>query len=69
MRLLKIVIVLVVLAFLGLAGYAYFGDMAPRQQEVRQPVDLQTGGAQPPATAAAEAPEDAGDDADSDAEQ
>lgn len=49
MRLLKILVVLVALAFVALAGYAYLGDMDPRQQEMRKPVSLDTGA---PATAA-----------------
>lgn len=56
MRLLKILVVLVVLAFLALTGYAYLGDMAPRQQEMRQPVTLDTGRAAPAAAPAAAAP-------------
>lgn len=40
MRLIKILVGLLVLAFAGLAGYAYFGDMAPRTSEMRQPVAL-----------------------------
>lgn len=55
MRLLKILVVIVVLAFLALTGYAYLGDMAPRQQEMRQPVALDTGSAAAPAPAAATA--------------
>ena len=43
MRLLKILVALVILAFVALAGYAYLGDMGPRQQEMRQPVSLDTG--------------------------
>ncbi|MFV0409073.1 MAG: hypothetical protein ACK5LJ_05060 [Paracoccus sp. (in: a-proteobacteria)] len=43
MRLLKFLVVIVVLAFLALTGYAYLGDMAPRQQEMHQPVALDTG--------------------------
>lgn len=55
MRLLKFLVVIVLLAFLALTGYAYLGDMAPRQQEMRQPVALDTGApARAPATAAAE---------------
>lgn len=58
MRLLKILIVLLVAAFLTLTGYAYLGDMAPRQQEMRQPVNLEAGRAAPPSPAAGEtAPE------------
>ncbi len=53
MRLLKILVGIVVLAFLALTGYAYLGDMAPRQQDMRQPVRLDTGasGAAPAAPA------------------
>jgi len=39
-RLFKVLAVLVVVAFLGLTGYAYFGDMAPNQGKVVQPVIL-----------------------------
>jgi len=39
-RLLKLVVGLVLLAVLGLAGYAYFGDMSAPPQEQRQPIDL-----------------------------
>lgn len=39
-RLLKVVVGLVVLVLVGLAGYAYFGDMSAPPQEQRQPVDL-----------------------------
>ncbi|MBA4489721.1 hypothetical protein [Paracoccus sp. S1E-3] len=47
MRLLKILVVVVILAFVALAGYAYLGDMGPRQQEMRKPVRLETGTAAP----------------------
>lgn len=40
MRLFKAVLTLVLLGLAGLAGYAYFGDMAPVQTEVRVPVIL-----------------------------
>lgn len=40
MRLLKIIVVLVILAVLGLTAYAYLGDMGPRQQEMRKSVPL-----------------------------
>lgn len=36
----KTVLLLVVLGFAALAGYAYLGDMAPPQDEVTQPVTL-----------------------------
>lgn len=42
-RLLKLVVMLVLLAFAGLAGYAYLGDLAPGTQEIRQPVSLDAG--------------------------
>jgi len=42
-RLFKLVVVLVVLGFGALAGYAYLGDLAPSPQEIRQPVTLDAG--------------------------
>jgi hypothetical protein len=42
-RMLKAVVILVFLALAGLAGYAWFGDMAPRTTEVRSPVNLNAG--------------------------
>jgi hypothetical protein len=33
-------VVLVVLGFIGLTGYAYLGDLAPKQAEVKKPVVL-----------------------------
>ncbi len=39
-RLIKAVLVLVVIAFLGLIGYAYLGDLSPDQVEVVKPVIL-----------------------------
>lgn len=42
-RILKVIFVLVVLGMLALAGYAYLGDMAPRQAPVTQPVTLDVG--------------------------
>ncbi|MEZ5797105.1 MAG: hypothetical protein R3D63_06255 [Paracoccaceae bacterium] len=39
-RLIKVVLVLVVLGFVALTGYAYLGDLAPAQVEVRKPVVL-----------------------------
>lgn len=39
-RLIKLVVVLAVLAFLALTGFAFLGDLSPAQQEVRQPVTL-----------------------------
>ncbi|MDO5643245.1 MAG: hypothetical protein Q4G26_12800 [Paracoccus sp. (in: a-proteobacteria)] len=70
MRLLKILVGVVILAFLALTGYAYFGDMAPRQQEMRRAVPLDMGnartvpsglpGAADAAAAAPESPADQG---------
>jgi len=39
-RLIKVVLVLVVLGFVGLVGYAYLGNMAPEGAEVKVPVTL-----------------------------
>ena len=39
-RLIKLVVVVAVLGFVGLTGYAYLGDMTPPSQEVKQPVVL-----------------------------
>ncbi|WP_276617446.1 hypothetical protein [Qingshengfaniella alkalisoli] len=39
-RFLKILLILIVLGFLGLSGYAYFGDISPNQSETRIPVEL-----------------------------
>ena len=41
MRLLRLVIILLILALLGLTGYAYLGDMAADPSEMRVPVELQ----------------------------
>lgn len=40
LRILKLIFLLAVLGFAGLAGYAYLGDMTPVQSEVRTPVQL-----------------------------
>lgn len=42
-RLFKLVVILAVLAFAGLAGYAYLGNLTPDTQEIRQPVTLDAG--------------------------
>ena len=39
-RLLKLLILLLVLSFIGLVGYAYLGDLSPEIKEVNQPVTL-----------------------------
>lgn len=40
LRILKVIFLLAVMGFAGLAGYAYLGDMAPERGEVRTPVEL-----------------------------
>ncbi len=40
MRILKLLVALVLLAGIGLVGFAYLGDLSPRQAELRVPVDL-----------------------------
>ena len=39
-RLVKLVLFLVLLAFLGLVGFAYLGDLSPEKKQVTQPVTL-----------------------------
>ncbi|MFV0333587.1 MAG: hypothetical protein ACK5JR_05895 [Tropicimonas sp.] len=39
-RLIKILLYLVVLAGIGLVGYAYLADLTPRQERVSEPVTL-----------------------------
>jgi predicted small integral membrane protein len=39
-RIIKAVLVLAVLAFAGLTGYAYLADLSPEQADVTQPVTL-----------------------------
>jgi predicted negative regulator of RcsB-dependent stress response len=39
-RIIKALVVLVILGFLGLTGYAYLGDLTPNQGEVKKPVVL-----------------------------
>ena len=64
MRLLGLIVVLLVLAIGGLAGYAYLGDMKADPKEMRVPVELDLGAdlATAPAaaaTATAETPDPA----------
>jgi hypothetical protein len=42
-RMIKAIVVLVALGFLGLTGYAYLADLRPVQGEVRVPVVLDAG--------------------------
>jgi hypothetical protein len=39
-RIIKALVVLVIFGFVGLTGYAYLGDLAPSQGEVKKPVVL-----------------------------
>ena len=39
-RIFKVLLLLVVLGFIGLTGFAYLGDLTPDQSEVREPVEL-----------------------------
>lgn len=39
-RIIKALVVLVILGFIGLTGYAYLGDLSPSQGEVKKPVVL-----------------------------
>ncbi|MGL5012026.1 MAG: hypothetical protein ACRC6I_19320 [Paracoccaceae bacterium] len=39
-RLIKLLLILAVLAFAGVAGYAYLGDLSPTQRPITQPVTL-----------------------------
>jgi hypothetical protein len=39
-RLIKAVLVLAILGFVGLVGYAYLADLAPQSTEVKVPVIL-----------------------------
>lgn len=36
----RLILILAVLGFVGLVGYAYLGDLSPRQEEIRAPVEL-----------------------------
>ena len=51
MRMLKLLVVLILAGLIGLAGYAYFGGMAPTRQEVRSPLQLNAPTAAEPAPA------------------
>lgn len=42
-RLVKLVVFLAVIAFLGLTGYAYLGDLSPDQTQIVKPVTLNVG--------------------------
>lgn len=40
LRTLKVLVVLAIVAFLGLTGFAYLGDMEPERVDQSVPVDL-----------------------------
>lgn len=42
-RIIKGIVVLALLGFVGLAGYAYLGDLSPAPHEIRVPVTLDGG--------------------------
>jgi len=56
MRKIKLLVVLILAGLIGLAGYAYFGDMAPSRTQVRSPLQLNA-----PAETARTTAEPAGD--------
>jgi len=39
-RILKLLIFLALIGFIGLTGYAYLGDMSPETRDIVQPVTL-----------------------------
>lgn len=39
-RILKAVVILAVLGFIGLTGYAYLADLSPVRSEMHKPVEL-----------------------------
>lgn len=43
LNIIKLLIVLVILGMIGIAGYAYLGDMAAQPVPTRVPVDLNAG--------------------------
>ena len=40
-RILKLIVILAVLGFIALVGFAYLGDLSPEIEEVREPVTLE----------------------------
>ena len=40
---LKHIVILLILAGIGLVGYAYLGDLSPTQEDVSEPVTLEDG--------------------------
>ena len=56
MRLLRVIVVLLAVALIALAGYAYFGDMRADPQQMRVPVQIDLGALAGNAPAAGTAP-------------
>ncbi|MGI9394003.1 MAG: hypothetical protein ACR2OY_05105 [Boseongicola sp.] len=42
LRILKLLFILAVLIAAAVVGYAYIGDLSPKQQDVSEPVELET---------------------------
>lgn len=42
-RVIKALVVLAILGFAGLTGYAYLADLSPEPREIKQPVTLDAG--------------------------
>ncbi len=42
-RILKFLLLLALIAFVGLVGYAYLGNLKPQQSDVTVPVELNVG--------------------------
>ena len=42
-RLLKVLLFLIVVAALGVVGYAYLGDLSPDQEGISEPVEFNDG--------------------------
>ncbi|SFG05626.1 hypothetical protein SAMN04488020_10125 [Palleronia marisminoris] len=40
LKLLKFVVILAVIGFIALVGFAYLGDLAPQSRDTSEPVDL-----------------------------
>ncbi len=40
LRIAKLLVILLILGFIGLLGYAYLGDLTPEQKDIRKPVVL-----------------------------
>lgn len=54
MRLMMVILILVILVFAGLAGFAYLGDMTPAPAPVSVPLELAPVAGDAPASAGAD---------------